>query len=238
MWLLHSRGERMKIYWTTSTINDLRAFYNISEERFHTEKKKVRIAIIDNEQVGTMANNLRAAGYGDVTSMTKISAVEEIEKYDLILIDIKGIGGKCIQGSKSEVLEGLAVAEEIKRQYPDKKVIVFSAMLQEYEYNYILHGIVDAFFVKDEAISERNKKIDECIRQRIDPFYLWNRHRQVLLEQGVSIFDVAKLEDKIVNAIKKKRTLPIDDIENIIGGAVAIAKLVNTIADIVKLALQ
>ena len=220
------------------TIHDLETSYKISDEMLQNEKKRVRIAVIDNEQVDNMVSNLRAAGYGDVSALKNISGLEEVEKYDLILIDVKGIGLKFLRGTKSASLEGLAMAREIKRQYPLKKVVVFSAGLQEYEDNYILHNIVDGSFVKDGDISERNKKIDLCIRQRVDPVYLWKKNRLFLIDQGVSIYDVEKLESKIVRSILKKRALPEIDIERVVGNAVAITGLIKSISELVALTLR
>ena len=131
------------------TIHDLETSYKISDELIQDKKKHARIVVIDNEQVDNMVSNLCAAGYGDVTALKNIMSLEEVEKYDLVLIDVKGIGVKFLKGTKSASLEGLAMAREIKRQYPSKKVIVFSAMLQEWEDNYIIHDIVDGSFVKD-----------------------------------------------------------------------------------------
>lgn len=220
------------------TIHDLETSYKIDDDVLQDKKKHARIVVIDNEQVDNMVSNLRAAGYGDVTPLKNIASLEEVEKYDLILIDVKGIGLKFLKGTKSVSLEGLAMAREIKRQYPSKKVVVFSAMLQEWEDNYIIHNIVDGSFVKDGDISERNKKIDLCIRQLVDPVCLWKKNRLLLLEQGVPIHDVAKLEDKIVRAILKKRALPEIDIEKVVGNAVAITGLIKSISELVALTLR
>ena len=220
------------------TIHDLETSYKISDAVIQDKKKHARIVVIDNEQVDNMVSNLCAAGYGDVTALKNIVSLEEVEKYDLVLIDVKGIGVKFLKGTKSASLEGLAMAREIKRQYPSKKVIVFSAMLQEWEDNYIIHDIVDGSFVKDGDISERNKKIDLCIRQLVDPVCLWKKSRLFLLEQGVPIHDVAKLESKIVHAILKKRALPEIDIEKVVGNAVAMVGLIKSISELVALTLR
>ena len=223
--------------WHKYTLHDLETSYKISEEMFQAEKRKVRIAIIDDEYVDNAADNLRSAGYRDVTPITNIARLDDVESFDLLLIDIKGIGARFLQGTKSAALEGLSMAKEIKRQYPLKKVIVFSAMLNEYEDNFILHDIVDAYFVKDGDISERNRKIDQCIKERIDPVFLWKRNRNLLLEEGVSIHAVAKLESKIVESILRKQSLPELDIIKVIGDVSTIAGMIKSISELVALTL-
>ena len=223
--------------WHKYTLHDLETSYKISEEMFQAEKRKVRIAIIDDEYVDNAADNLRSAGYRDVTPITNIARLDDVESFDLLLIDIKGIGARFLQGTKSAALEGLSMAKEIKRQYPLKKVIVFSAMLNEYEDNFILHDIVDAYFVKDGDISERNRQIDQCIKERIDPVFLWKRNRSLLLEKGVSIHAVAKLESKIVESILRKQSLPELDIIKVIGDVSAIAGMIKSISELVALTL-
>lgn len=223
--------------WHRYTLHDLETSYKVSEEAFQAEKRKVRIAIIDDECVDNAADNLRSAGYRDVTPITNISRLNDVEAFDLILIDIKGIGARFLQGTRSAALEGLAMAKEIKRQYPLKKVIVFSAMLNEYEDNFILHDVVDAYFMKDGDISERNRQIDQCIKERIDPVFLWKRNRNLLLEKGVSIHAVAKLESKIVKSILRKQSLPELDIIKVIGDVSAIAGVIKSISELVALTL-
>ncbi len=218
-------------------LHDLETRYKISDEMFQNEKKKVRIAVIDNEQVDNMANNLRAAGYGDVTPLKNILQFDDIKNFDIILLDIKGIGLKLLKGTTSASQEGLSIAREIKRLYPQKKVIVFSAMLKDYEDHFVLHGIVDAKFVKDGDISERNKTIDACIRDRIDPVCAWKKNRALLLENGVSIYAVAELESEVVRSILKKRAISPATIEKLIGNAVALAKIIASIAELVALAI-
>ena len=225
------------MFWRKYELHDLEISYKISESMLQAEKSKVRIAIVDDEYVDSVADNLKSAGYRDVTPMKNILRLDDVENFDLVLIDIKGIGARFLQGTKSAALEGLSIAREVKRLYPSKKVIVFSAMMKEYEDNFVLHDIVDAYFIKDGDISERNKKIDQCIRERIDPVFLWKKNRALLLEGGVSVHAVAKLESKIVKSILRKQSLPELDIVKVIGDVSAIAGVIKSISELVALTL-
>ena len=200
-------------------------------------RASAKIALIDNEHVNAMADSLRKAGFAKVIPLPNISAMDEIAPYDVVLIDVKGIGGRLLKGSKSATLEGLAVAQEIKRMYPRKKVIVFSAMLNEYEDHYILHGVVDDMFSKDEDVTIRNKKIDRCIYDRIDPVKTWKEYRVKLLCEGVSIYKVAELENEYVSAILNRRQISVADVEKIIGTTATIVEIIKGIVEIVGIAI-
>jgi hypothetical protein len=111
-------------------------------------------------------------------------------------------------------------------------------MMQDYEDNVIVQDIVDDHFVKDGDISERNHKIDVCIRDRIDPAHAWKKNRRLLLDAGVSIHAVASLENKLVQSILKKHALSATKIEKILGNAATIAKIIASIAELVALTMK
>lgn len=217
-------------------IEDLAKVYKISEKRMREERGNVKIVLIDNEHVNAAADSLKKAGYVNVTPLPNLTAIEEVAPFDIVLIDVKGIGARYLKGSRSASLEGIAVAREIKRLYPLKKVIVFSAMLNEYKDHFVLHGVVDDVFAKDEDITVRNQKIDRCIRERIDPVEQWKRYRIALLENGVSIYKVAGLENEYVDAIMGRKTVSENDVKKIIGTTTTLVEIVKGIVEIIGIA--
>ena len=189
------------------TIQSLNANSVISEERMQELRKRAMVLVVDDDVQGRLDESLRRSGFSNVNIMRDIERVQDVEPYHVILVDVCGVGGKLGIGGGNLPYEGLSLAEEIKRLYPLKKVIVYSAMLSNFESNYILKTVVDASFEKGTRIDERNKAVDECLKDISDPRKIWNHFRKKLLDADVPITQVANMENYYVRQISGHRVL-------------------------------
>ena len=165
------------------------------------------VLVVDDDVQGRLDESLRRSGFSNVNIMRDIERVQDVEPYHVILVDVCGVGGKLGIGGGNLPYEGLSLAEEIKRLYPLKKVIVYSAMLSNFESNYILKTVVDASFEKGTRIDERNKAVDKCLKDISDPRKIWNHFRKKLLDADVPITQVANMENYYVRQISGHRVL-------------------------------
>ena len=128
--------------------------------------------------------------------MSDIQSLKEVEAYSVILCDIMGVG-KFLQSQ----YEGAYLVQQIKGKYPHKTVIIdsgnqFSTAYQEF-LNYADHTMQ-----KGATLEKWNSLLTQIIRDEADPVKQWAKTRSALLDAGLSIVEVAKLEDKYVRAIK------------------------------------
>ena len=77
------------------------------------------MCVIDDE--GFEKESLLNLKFGEIYVMDEFRNMNDFEHYNVILCDIKGVGSEL-----DNQLEGIALAREIKKLYPDKIVIQYS----------------------------------------------------------------------------------------------------------------
>ncbi|WFC63662.1 response regulator transcription factor [Pseudomonas sp. REST10] len=106
-----------------------------------TLKKNVRILFIDDDRGFKIVGILKKMGWEHTKIVVDASSLEQSQLVDanVVFVDIQGVGKMMHYGD-----EGLGLALAIKRRYPEKKVIIYSAQeegerfheaLQEADYN-------------------------------------------------------------------------------------------------------
>lgn len=217
------------------TIQELNANSVFSEDRMQELRKRAHVLVVDDDVQGRLDENLRRCGFQNVAVMRDVERIQDVELYHVILVDICGVGEKLgVDGSRLPY-QGLSLAEEIKRQYPLKKVIAYSAMLANYQDNYILKTIVDSSFEKGTKIDERNKAIDECLKDISDPRKIWDHFRKRLLDADVPITQVAKMEDYYVSQICGKRGLDENKIAAFLKNSAALIGIIKELISLVSI---
>ena len=216
------------------TIQQLNNKTVIGEEQMKKLRSQVNILVVDDDVQGRLDESLRNCGYSNVTIMRDIERIPDVERFQLVLIDIHGIGTKLNANGQPLEFQGLSLAEEIKRMYPTKKVIVFSAALNQYAANYILKTVVDGKFEKTPKIDARNKVIDDCLRDTVNPKSTWVRFRRRLLDADVPITEVMKLEDYYVRRINGHKDLNLDKMKGFIKNATACIEIVKELVAVAK----
>lgn len=182
-------------------------------------KDEIKICVIDDRDCEKCRKGLELLGYKNVMPYKKCPSFDELKTYSIAFFDIKGVGNQA--GG-----DGLSLAEEFKRMYPTRMVIVRSGIISEDRKVEIENqGKVDYVLVKDRDFG---KQVGPVLQQSIvgDPVAIWKMERDRLLKKK-STAEVAVIEHKYVAAInllsQNTKCLPGDwmtTVNELLGGEV------------------
>jgi len=149
-------------------------------------RQKIKILVIDDKEFTPKAN-LSRNGY-NITHFEDISSVREARDFDLILVDLKGVGLKL-----DPEHQGAFLIKEIKASYPGKIVIAYTGgAMDELMAMAVKHA--DKYLQKDVAIDEWCDLLDDSIRDLAHPVDVWKNARKRLLDCGVTPQELADIE--------------------------------------------
>lgn len=160
----------------------------VYDNNIHTLRSRIKILIVDDEEFD-IVQILRERKY-DIYYKKDMTYALEAEPFDIIIIDIKGVGS-ALGGN----MGGFAVAEEIKQRYPAKQVICYSASVVM---NEVLSKLVkiDGYISKDTGVDAWCEKLDGIITTYCSRDYQINKLREQLKACNVS-------EENIANVVKE-----------------------------------
>lgn len=192
------------IYFTQYTIEDLTGGELLKKFSATEIRRYIDILVIDDEEF-TVGKKLQANNF-QISYTKDISNVKDVSAYQIILCDIRGVGIQL-----DSPFEGAFLIKEIKKSYPTKHVIAYTGSNYDASYNNFLR-YADEIVKKGLSAEEWIDILDEEIEKCIDPIFQWKKVRTKLLEQGLSLKNVAKLESEYVHAIRTKN---FDGFENL-----------------------
>lgn len=173
-------------------INDLRA----SQHNSNPSRNEVPIAVIDDEEFRyrEMLNrsNFHIRQYMDIND------VRDISDYAIVLCDIEGVGNEF--GSE---YEGAYIIKEVKRKYPNKIVIAYSAYSFDPDYNKFFEK-ADFVFNKDRGFDKWEESLSEAISLATDPIEQWKKVRDYMLMNNIPLYTIFKLEQGYIRAVKER----------------------------------
>ena len=122
------------------------------------DKSSIRILFIDDEKFENVSV-LKNAGWLNTKSMKDIKRIDspEIQKSDVIFVDINGVGTSLFPKE-----QGLGVAAQIKKQFPKKYVVVYSAQPQQLHSSF---SHVDAILPKNAEPYEYLSVLESYLEQ-------------------------------------------------------------------------
>lgn len=154
------------------------------------ERKDVKIAIVDDDTFPYLDILLKHKFSIDV--FEDIANIDSINAYDIILCDIQGVGKKL-----NTNYQGAYLLKEIYEKYPSKVLISYTAHATDITFNKYLQ-YAEFSMKKDAGSEDWVEKLDQAIALVSNPENRWIRTRNMLLERGVSLFELALLEDEFV----------------------------------------
>lgn len=177
------------------------------------------VLIVDNEvQSGMpMKESLQKHGFKNVEYYTALERITDVEKFDVILCDIQGVGESL--GFK----DGFELATEIKRLYPSIGIIAFSAN----NIGKINKTLIDDVLSKDVRLKNRNERIDAVAQKVFNPIEAWYIFRNRLLDKKVSIHTIAQLENLYVKKRIKRESLTEEDVRKFLNDISIVATIVG-----------
>lgn len=175
------------------TINDL------ATKSFQSKmipKKSIPILIIDDNEF-VYEDEMKNIGY-DIRCIQDLEDTKMAVDYQIIISDIKGVGKKISNN------EGVGLIYELKKLYPYKQYGVYTGNKISIELTTFLDGIeiIPKRFDKDDW----NSLLYDLIKRFVDPKTLWIKLRDILLEEGVSMFDLTIFEHRYVDAVINKNS--------------------------------
>jgi hypothetical protein len=187
------------MYWTFGKPKNIQELNTPSFNLLKPKRNEVPILVIDDEDIPYL-EDIRNHGF-NFTRLNDIDQIESVKGFEIVLCDIRGIGKKF----KSK-FEGAHIISEIKKVFPYKIVIAYTAYTFDPTYNKYFN-IADDVFRKDIDRDEWIEKLDNAIEMAINPITKWIKIRNFLQEQNISSVDIIKLEDEYVDMIQRKRRI-------------------------------
>jgi len=157
-------------------------------------RTKVPIVAID-DQPFHPENNLRNAGFNIVVKQD-IYHIQEIEPFAIVLCDVNDVGNSLNKQS-----QGAFVIQEILNNYPDKVVIAYTAGSLNLANVRTAKQIAHAYLKKDASIEDWRDVLDGHIKRILNPVEKWKALRLRLIEKGIELDDLIKLEQTYLENI-------------------------------------
>lgn len=189
--------EQLGYFRIPYTINDLNIKNKFEIERHSEARRKVKIIVVDDQEFMPLVS-LRDSYHYDIKQNGTIDDPYMVAEYDIILCDNQGVAVKL-----SPKNGGATLIKEIKKNYPNKSVIAYTASSFNPKVSDYL-DYADKRMGKSSPIDDWVSILDDFIEKRFDLKYQWRLTRTALLEKGLSIVEVAKLEAEYVNAVNNK----------------------------------
>jgi len=190
----------IKGLFSPAEVEPIREFSN---EEFEKLKFKARIALIDDDEISHV-RRLQKDGY-NIVDLSDITEIDDFirKKYDVVVLDIQGVGKDLSQNS-----EGWGILKYLKTECPHLVVIMFTgADWSVTKYKHLV-DMADDFIGKDLEFLDFKSKLDSGIRKAFSPkFHLEVERKRIIKE--ISNADTFDRISSIVNTYgrNKKRAL-------------------------------
>ncbi len=210
----------MLIPFKKYTINSLSSCTKLDTAQ---KRSRIDVLVIDDSSFPPK-ENLERNGF-KIFQWPDIEDLKTVEHYDLILCDIEGVGKKINPKD-----QGGAVIKQIKKLYPNKYIIAYSARTFGTQFNEFF-TYADEVVSKDKDISDWCDTLDSAMEEIVDPQKFWLRLRKFLSDSDIETKELLLMENRYVRSMLCKKNcfddydlnkLPIDA-SNIVNGMLASA---------------
>jgi hypothetical protein len=162
------------------------------------KRKLVRIAVID-DNIFAPHRNLETLEYridflGDVTSLEKLTP------YQIVLCDLQGVG-TALDAKK----QGAFLIREIKKNSPEKYVVAYTGGGLNQTITREAAADADKLLKKDADIDEWSATLGGLILKLLNPYTVWQRQREALVEREVDTLVMLKLESAFVASLDRSQ---------------------------------
>lgn len=160
-------------------------------------KQDVEIAVLDDNPFAPKESLLNHK-FRVIELGPDIRSLDQISNYPVIVCDVAGVGRAF--GSN---LEGAHVVTEIRKAFPDKFIMAYTGMTYSLAMTNAL-TVADKRMEKDASVEAWVQTLEFGINEVMNPRNRWIRMRRALLERGVELFDVFKLEQAFIKSVKQR----------------------------------
>lgn len=192
-----SSPEKVDLY----TIEDLEKEYK--EGNFKLRRKlnelhvlgKSDVSILFIDDGGFNITPLNQLGYRDTEVIYDFTSMESLKKYDIIFCDISNVATKIYP-----IGQGAQLASRIKKEYPNKMIVIFSAQNQKPSFSKY-YDDVDCVIDKTVNYDTFSDIIDQYIDSQNNPVKYWKRLKKQMVKQEINSLQIAKMEHYYVKSI-------------------------------------
>ncbi len=161
-------------------------------------KSRVEIAVLDDNpfapREALLVHKFRVVELGP-----DIRSLDQVSTYPIIVCDVGGVGKAF--GSQ---LEGAHLVTEIRKAYPDKFLMAYTGMTYSLAITNALTA-ADKRMEKDASVEAWVQTLEAGINEVMNPRSRWIRLRRALLERGVELLEVLKLEQAFIKSVQKRQ---------------------------------
>lgn len=176
---------------------DTRKIHGFKPPIHQSKRKKVKIAVIDDQPFEAGAN-LRNYGY-TIEEKGDVKKLNEVEDYPIILCDLMNVGMFFDADS-----QGASLIKEIRRNYPSKYIAAYSGASANSTQAQRAKQYADTFIKKDSEIDNWVEKLDSLISNATDPRQVWLRTREAMVAEHIDTRTILLLEDAYVASVTGK----------------------------------
>jgi DNA-binding NarL/FixJ family response regulator len=162
------------------------------------DRDKIKICVIDDEGYNT--EPLLALNYQKVDKFLDFPNIVQLSDYDVILCDIEGVGKQI-----DYVNQGLAIADQLKSQYPYKVVLIYTGKSSDTYSQSSLKN--DGIIRKQTPNSEIARIIDTKILESRDYKKVFEFTKRELISRGASSKMIAIYEHYYCKSLLSSRDL-------------------------------
>jgi len=172
------------------TIHDLEKIKSKLDTIDLNNKKLIKILIIDDS--GFDSEPLKSLGYKDVDVFTEFNNMALIEPYDVIFCDINDVAKKMFP-----IGQGAELASVIKKDYPEKYVVIFSAQSHKNSF-FKYYELVDNVIDKTSDYSVFCDEINKYLAIKNNPIMYWENIEKRMLKERINKVEISKMEHYFV----------------------------------------
>lgn len=117
------------------------------------DKSDIKILFVDDEHTKfKMVSILKKSGWKNTNSTKDIKDLDDykVKEADIVFVDINGVGKTLFQD------EGLGLASALKKKYPEKKIVIYSAE------------------TKGDRFHKALREVDDCLSKNAEPYQFVN----------------------------------------------------------------
>ena len=163
--------------------------------RLESMRSSIKILVIDDEPF-LKKEKLRNVGY-KITETTDIASIDFVENFEIIVCDIKGVGTQF-----DSSFQGAFLIDEIKKQYPDKYVILYTGQVLDSSYNQFTK-LCDNSIQKDSTVDDWKKMLDEAISIYTDPEEKLKLYKKILFDKNIDTKQIKLFEKNYRKSFRK-----------------------------------
>lgn len=161
-------------------------------------KAKVEIAVLDDNafapREALINHKFRIIELGP-----DIRSIDQVSSYAIIICDVGGVGKAF-----GSALEGAHLVKEIRKAYPDKFLVAYTGMTYSLAMTNALTA-ADKRMEKDAGIEAWVQTLEAGLNDVVSPRRRWIRLRRAILERGVELFEVLRLEQAFIKSIHNRQ---------------------------------